>query len=229
MKYVACLGLVTLLASSASVSAQTPATYPSMYPIAKYLMATPAQEIALARSAAPKSISADASVLVLGKTGYYTAVKGTNGWTCYVGRSWTSGFDDPQFWNWKLRGPICFNPPAVQTVLPQYEAVTKWVIAGATREQVAAKSKAAYASHQFTDPAPGALSLMLSKEGNLSDPGGPWHPHVMPFVAYDQMVKTWGAGLDGSPIIAGPYLRPYQPAVIFIPVDKWSDGSPARM
>jgi hypothetical protein len=125
-------------------------------------------------------------------------------------------------------GPACFNPPAVRSVLPQYLARTKWAIAGDTREQIAAKAQAAYADHQFTDPAPASLALMLSKEGYLLGVDGPWRPHVMPFIAYDQL-STWGVGFKGSPVF-GPAIatfRRYEPITIAIPVSHWSDGSPA--
>jgi hypothetical protein len=52
--------------------------YPSMAPLNQYLMDRDA-EIALARSAAPESISQDAEVTVLGRHGYETVVKGMNG------------------------------------------------------------------------------------------------------------------------------------------------------
>ena len=55
------------------------ATYPNMAPLEQYRSASDADEIALARSAAPPSISKDADVLILGAKGYDTAVKGTNG------------------------------------------------------------------------------------------------------------------------------------------------------
>jgi len=61
-------------------------TYPSMAPIEQYLMDRTA-EIALARSAAPESISGDAEVLVLRRHGFETAVKGKNGFACIVERS----------------------------------------------------------------------------------------------------------------------------------------------
>lgn len=231
MKYLACLSLVTLLASSASSygqAAQPASKYRTMGPVQKYLMA-PADEIALARSAGPPSVSKHASVLVLGKHGYYVAVKGSNGWVCLVERSWTAGLDDPEFWNPKGRGPSCFNPPAVRSVLPQYVERTKWAFAGDTREEIAKKAQAAYASHHFTDPAPASFAYMLSKKGYLNDEVcGPWLPHVMPFIAYDQ-VATWAAGFGGSPIFAGPYMRPYEPMTIFIPVRRWSDGSPGPL
>ena len=65
-------------------------TYPKMAPIDQYLMTDQGAEIALARSAAPESIARDAEVLVLGRHGFETAVKGKNGFVCIVGRSWTS-------------------------------------------------------------------------------------------------------------------------------------------
>ena len=81
---------------------------------------------------------------------------------------------------------------------------------------MAAKAKAAYADHQFTDPAPASFAFMLSKNGYLLGADGPWRPHVMPFIAYDQLA-TWGASFKGSPIFAPPPsagFRPYQPVTI---------------
>jgi hypothetical protein len=230
MKNAASLALASLLVSCAAAHGQASQAdpYPTMAPIAKYLMPSAAAEIALARSGAPPSVSADAEILVLTPKGYVVAANGSNGWVCLVGRSWTAGLDDPEFWNPRGLGPGCLNPPAVQSVLPQYLARTQWAIAGATREEIAAKSKAAYADHQFTDPASGSFALMMSKEGYLLGADGPWHPHVMPFIAYNQM-STWAAGFKGSPIL-GPssitYYRRYEPVTIAIPVAHWSDGSP---
>jgi hypothetical protein len=227
----ACVATAFLLAFSTVAFGQVPSPnpYPAMAPIAKYLMPSAAAEIALARSAGPSSISARAGVLVFTKKGYVVGVKGTNGWVCIVGRSWTAGFDDPEFWNWHGLGPACLNPPAVRSVLPFYLALTKWAVAGDTREEIAAKAKAGYADHQFTDPAPASLAFMLSKNGYLLGADGPWRPHVMPFVAYDQLA-TWAASFKGSPILAPPAsagFRPYQPVTLAIPVSHWSDGSPA--
>ena len=59
--------------------------YPSMAPLDQYLMADRNAEIAMARSAAPEAISRDADVLVLGRHGYETAVKGKNGFVCACG------------------------------------------------------------------------------------------------------------------------------------------------
>jgi hypothetical protein len=91
--------------------AKTP--YPSMAPLDQYLMADRNAEIALARTAAPPSISSDATVMVLGRHGYETAVEGKNGFVCIVERAWMGPFEkDPGFWNPKNRGPDCYNPAA---------------------------------------------------------------------------------------------------------------------
>jgi len=221
------LGLL-LLGLSATVVAQVqqPTNYPAMAPLERYRVADAQEEIALARSAAPASISADAAVLVLGKRGYETAVRGKNGFVCFVERSWAAGLDDGEFWNPKLRAPNCFNPPAVRSVLPHYLMRTEWVLAGMDRAQLIEKARAAVASGRLAAPEAGSLSFMLSKQGYLSDDAaGPWLPHVMLFVPHGK-TAAWGAGLEASPIL-GTDGYPFEPTVLLIPVRRWSDGSPA--
>lgn len=221
------LALVLLLGflDAANAEEKKPTPYPTMAPIEQYRIADPKDEIALARSAAPPSISADAEVLVLGSRGYETAVKGKNGFVCFVERSWAAGLDDPDFWNPRLRGPNCFNPPAVRTELPRILERTRWVLAGASREQLIEKTRAAIASHRFKPPEAGALSFMLSKQGYLSDTAGPWLPHVMFFLPPGK-ATDWGAGKDGSPVL-GQDGGSIETTVLFVPVRSWSDGSPA--
>jgi hypothetical protein len=203
-----------------------PTPYTAMAPVEQYRIAGAPEEIALARSAAPPSISADAQVLVLGKHGYETAVRGSNGFACFVERSWAAGFDDPEFWNPKIRAPNCFNPPAVRSVLPQYLERTEWALAGVGQSQMIQKARAAVASGHFVAPAAGSFSFMLSKQGYLGDEAaGPWLPHVMFFVPHGQ-AAAWGAGLKSSPVL-GADGSPFEPTVLFIPVRRWSDGSPA--
>jgi hypothetical protein len=217
--------VLTLLAGArAETQDQKAGAYPAMSPVEQYRIAKRDAEIALARSAAPPSVSAAAEVLVLGNRGYETAVRGTNGYVCFVERSWAASFNDPEFWNPKLRSPNCFNPPAVRSVLPQYLKRTEWVLTGATRQQVIDKARAAFASREFGAPDSGSFSFMLSKAGYVSDAAdGPWRPHVMFFVQSGQSA-VWSAGLDGSPIL-GADSGPFEPTILLIPVPRWSDGS----
>ena len=95
---VKCIARVVMLGTAWYAIAQDAKTpYPSMAPLDQYLMEDRNSEIALARSAAPESISRDAEVMVLGRHGYETAIKGTNGFVCMVERSWTAPIDDPGF------------------------------------------------------------------------------------------------------------------------------------
>jgi hypothetical protein len=200
--------------------------YAAMAPVEQYRIRDAQEEVALARTAAPPSISADAEVLVLGQHGYEVAVKGKNGFVCFIERSWTAGFDNPEFWNPKLRAPNCFNPPAALSVLPQYLERTEWALAGVGLTQMVEKTKAAFASGHFTVPAAGSFSFMLSKQGYVNDvTAGPWLPHVMLFVPHGQ-AAAWAAGLEGSPIL-GSDASEFEPSVLFIPVRRWSDGTPA--
>jgi hypothetical protein len=200
--------------------------YPEMAPIEQYRIAKREDEIALARSAAPPSISRDAEVLVLGVRGYETAVKGSNGFVCFVERSWGSGFGEPDFWNPRLRAPNCYNPPAVRSELPRYLKRTEWILAGATRQELIERTKAAVASRDFAPLEPGALSFMLSKDGYISDDSaGPWLPHVMFFLPYGK-ADDWAANREGSPIL-GQLNGAIETTVLFVPVRSWSDGSPA--
>jgi hypothetical protein len=98
---------------------------------------------ALARSAAPSSISRDATVVILGKNGYETAVEGKNGFTCIVERGWMNSFNSPEFWSPKTRGAECFNPPAARTVVPYTYFRTKLALARKSKAEIKESIKSA--------------------------------------------------------------------------------------
>jgi len=196
--------------------------YTTMQPLAQYAM-NPADEIALARSAAPASISADAGVLVLGNRGYETAVQGKNGFGWLGERSWFDHCDSEEFWNPRMRGPDCYNPPAARSVLPPYLKRTEWVLAGVSKPELISRNKAALLGKEFVDPEPGSLSYMMSMQGHLNEADGHWHPHVMFFVP---RATAAGANLPGSPIFAQEGDDTDPVTILMAPVRKWSDGSP---
>jgi len=201
--------------------AKTP--YPSMAPIDQYLMENRGSEIALARSATPESISRDAEVMVLGRHGYETAVHGKNGFVCMVERSWTAPIDDPDFWNPKLRAPICLNAAAARSYLPRTIKKTDLILAGRTKAQMMEAIVAGIDKKELPAMESGAMCYMLSKQGYLSDRDGHWHPHLMFFVSQADPA-AWGADLPGSPIVA--FKDTWEGVTVFlIPVRQWSDGT----
>ena len=220
-------GLPFLLGAIGTASAtDTSSRFSVMAPARQYLETSASAEIALARTAAPASISSDASVLVLGIHGYETAVKGKNGFVCLVWRSWAAGFDDPDFWRSKFRAPICFNPAGVRTVLPPYLERTKWAFAGASKSEMKNRTRAAVASNQIATPEPGAIALafMMSKGGVDVDGHPLRHPHVMIFLAHTDSAE-WGADLHGSPIIAEQGAPEEFNTTFDVFVPFWADGT----
>jgi hypothetical protein len=224
-----CIVVVALIAAAGMTQpAQAQAgkdPYSAMAPVNEYLMADASTEIALARSAAPPSISDGADVMVLGRDGYTTAVKGTNGFLCIVERGWGAATDDPEFWNPKVRAPICFNPPAARSFVPIYLMKTRLVLKGKSKTEIVEATSKALDTKELPELEPGAMCYMTSKQQYLSDHDMSWHPHLMFFVAGDA-AKSWGANLPGSPVMAAN--DPQERVTIFLVwVGNWSDGTPA--
>src|SRR5208283_4397947 len=192
MRYLSVVGAALFGASVAHA-----ASYPAMAPTDQYMM-DPAAEIALAKSAAPPSIADKATVLVLTRRGYETAVEGSNGFVCAVERGWMSQYDFPQFWNPHMRGPLCFNPPAVRSILPYTIKRTELVLAGRSKPQMVAAIRHGVDKHALPRLEAGALTYMMSKQGYLNDDARNWVPHLM-FYFPRAAGATWGADLPGAP------------------------------
>jgi hypothetical protein len=218
--------LLVVLGTAYQAMAQDAVTpYPKIVPIEQYLMTDQGAEIALARSAAPESISRDAEVLVLGRHGFKTAVKGKNGFVCTVGRGWTSAAD-PDFWNPKVRIPMCVNAPAARSYLLRINKETEWGLAGRTQTQMTESITAAFAKKELPAMEPGAMCYMLSKQGYGGDRSPHWPPHLMLFYS-DTDPAIWGANLPGSPVVG--MSDPVEHLTQFvIPVQRWSDGMDGR-
>jgi len=198
---------------------------PKMAPIEQYLMTDQSAEIALARSAAPESISRDAGVLVLGRHGFETAVPGKNGFVCIVERSWTSA-PDPDFWNPKVRTPICYNAAAARSLLPRNIKRTSFALTGRTQAQVDETIVAAVDKKELPAMEPGAMCYMMSKQGYGGDSVEHWPPHLM-FYFSQTDPAIWGANLPGSPILASSDTLEHLTEFV-VAVQRWSDGTEYR-
>jgi len=216
------LGMAYQAAAQATTTPSPAMTYTKMAPIDQYLMADRDAEIALARSAAPASISHDAEVMVLGTHGFERAVKGRNGFVCIVGRGWTSAAD-PDFWNPKVRVPMCVNAAAARSYLVRVTEETEWGLAGHTQAQINEAIPVALAKKELRPMEPGAMCYMMGKQGYGGDVSPHWPSHLMFFYS-DTDAAIWGANLPGSPVIA--IADPIEHLTQFvIPVQKWADGT----
>jgi hypothetical protein len=229
---IVCSGFAMILIVN-SARAQTQdrqMLYPSMASIEQYLMTDRNAEIVLARSAAPEAISRDAKILVLERNGYETAVEGKNGFVCLVERGWMSPFDGDfavNFWNPKIRGPLCLNPPATRSVLPITYKRTELFLAGKSKAQVIDALKVAFAKKELPPLEPGGMSYMMSKDQYLTDEGDHrWMAHLM-FYTPIMDGAVWGADLPNSPVMLNPQFHgaPEPIDVFMVPAGKWSDGT----
>lgn len=227
-----CLG-----APAATGAAASPTEiYTRMAPIEAYLMDT-AEEIALARSAAPEAVSRNATILVLTPSGYERAVTGDNGFVCWVGRGFGAPFDWPERLNPKIRAAECLNAPAARSVLPLGLLRTSLFLAGRTTAETVESIRTALSSQEIPPLEPGAMSYMMSPGSYLSDQGDHNLPHVMFFGAVDD--TGWGGNLPGLPVLSSNFwffVESEEAAladlpslsVIIVGVASWSDGSPAH-
>ena len=231
------LGIIAVaLGAFSRAQAQDPkAPYPSMAPLDQYLIADRDAEIALARTAAPSSISRDATVMVLGNHGYETATEGKNGFVCIVERAWTSPRGSKEFWNYKNRSPICYNPQAARTVLPYTYMRTQLALAGKSKDEILEGIKAAVEKKELPALEPGAMCYMISKQAYLSDNGvtkdGAHTVAHMMFYTPRINPADGGANVDNSPIAIDLRAKndpePFNIFVMF--TGSWSDGTPAPL
>lgn len=199
--------------------------YPAMASLDQYLISDQNSEIALARSAAPNSISDGAEVMVLGREGYRTAVKGRNGFLCMVERAWGASTDQAEFWNPKIRAPHCFNAQAVRSFVPIYLMKTRLVLAGKSKSEIAQAIATALDKKEIPPLESGAMAYMMSKQQYLNDRGKSWRPHVM-FFSPGDMRKSWAADDSNSPIMVANDPEEHV-TILFVLSDKWSDGTEA--
>jgi hypothetical protein len=220
--------MILALAIQVSMQAQDSSFPSSMAPLGQYLMDRN-DEIALARSAAPPSIAKGATIMVLGRDGYETAVEGTNGFVCNVDRSWMDQFENsPEFWNSKRRGPVCYNPQAAKTVLPINLIRTKLALAGKSKAEIKEGMRVAVEKGELPALEPGAMAYMFSKQGFLNSKCGNCAPHLMFYVPVKD-AKTWGADAPDSQIFVAPHFNgdPEPVTEFIVLVSEWSDGTPA--
>jgi hypothetical protein len=191
-------------------------------PLSEYLMSQD-NEIALAKSAAPASISDRATIKVLTKAGYEIAHEGDNGSVCMVMRGFSAPTYTPaQFreivYDPTIRAPICFTAPAARMVMPYYELRTKLAMEGKGPEQIAVSVQAAYIKGELPRRDQVSFAYMWSADQNLGSGIDHWHPHMMVFCPYYENSMVGGHEFGSLlPQVSDDAGTPF--TVVVIPID----------
>lgn len=185
-------------------------------PFSEYSM--PQQsEIALARSAAPESITTHATIEVLTSKGYEVATKGDNGFLCMVLRGWSAAPDAADTRNARIRGPACFDPVAARTVGPAEELKAKLGLAGQSPDEIAHEVAVQYGLGKLPKMEGVSFAYMWSASQSIGPDAGPWHPHMMVYAPYyeNRFLGNNPVGAHTAPFVVGDGT-PY--CIVMIPV-----------
>lgn len=150
----------------------------SEVPPTHYVRLAEPEEIALARSAAPEDVSADATLWVLRDGEFEIGIEGSNGNHCFVARSQPRSLE-----------PICYDAEAAATVFEWEREHFRLRTGGASKEEMEAALARALGSGEIPMPRRPAMSYMMSSGQHLFDPesgrdAGNWRPHLMLYVPY---------------------------------------------
>jgi hypothetical protein len=179
------------------------------------------QEIALARSAGPASVTRGARVYVLTSEGYAVADSGSTGAACYVSRSWPQSLE-----------PHCFDSEGAATILPMEMRRVELLAAGQPMDEVEREIADGIIAGKYRLPTRPATSYMMSCAQQLiGDDGraaGKWRSHLMIYYPY---LTNESIGMTGEPDMkAALVVNPGTPeANIMIPIQEFiTPASPAR-
>ena len=146
-------------------------------------------EMDLARSAAPPTVSEEATVLLWNGRGFDVGHEGSNGVTCYVARSWPDSLE-----------PHCFDEEGARTILPIHLRQMELWHQGKSGDQIEAAITEGLRTGEFRLPIRPAMSYMMSAAQQLisdeGQPAGAWRPHLMIYFPY---LTEEGIGVSGAP------------------------------
>lgn len=139
-----------------------------------------AEEIRLARTAGPASVTADASVWVLGERGFELAEKGSGEFHCFVERSWNAPHpENAVTFDPRIRAPHCINAEGARTIMREMFEVAELALAGHSGEEINRRIARAFEAGELSSPDGLALTYMMSKHQWLGERPKAWKPHVM--------------------------------------------------
>lgn len=152
-------------------------------------------QIAIAESAAPREVSGEAAVYVLGPHGYRKVRESRNGFTCLISREHRDTLE-----------PECFDAEGTATVIPARLFVEQRRAEGAQDAVIDRELESAYRDGRFVAPRKPGIVYMLSPHNYVFDPDQKTVVHVsghLMFYAPYATAKDVGSG-TGAPYIVAP-------------------------
>lgn len=176
-----------------------------------------AEEIQLARSAAPAAVAANARVWTWNGQRYVIADSGKTQVNCFVSRAWVPSTE-----------PHCFDEEGSSTILPILMFRVERFAAGASAVQVDREVREGITAGKFRVPRRPAVTYMMSASQKLvSESGsavGAWEPHLM---IYFPSLTAEGVGLPGFVAGVGFVEKPGTPlSALVIPLKSFVDKTP---
>lgn len=152
------------------------------------------EEIRMALTAGPESVTADASVYVLRRNGFELVRKGSGEFHCFVERSWRAPHPENEItFDPRVRAPNCINGEGARTVMKEMFKVSGLALQGLSSDEINRRIDAAFTAGELENPSRVALTYMMSKHQWLGERPGSWKPHVM----------IWSPGLTGAEVGGG--------------------------
>jgi hypothetical protein len=181
-----------------------------------------AEEMALAKSAAPAEVADRADLYVLTAKGPAKVHDGTNGAACMVSRDLHEG----------SLYPMCFDRESARTSMQRELMELRLRAEGKSEDDVQRAVTRAFASGELKTPAmPAVIYMMSPKQVLFSSPQrdgrrvGAWHPHLMITMPN---VKAADFGLASPSSVSFMSLdhegTPSAQLVVHVPL--WSNGVP---
>ncbi len=176
------------------------------------------RQIELALSAAPAEVSSKAAVYIVGAKGYEKAREGTNGFSCFIFRSFRGTTQTSS-------APACFDAEGSRTIMLAYIHREELRAEGKSEQEIKDDIAKGYKDGRFKVPGPGFL-YMMSKENYVYDSESKQSGFVPPHLMFYAPYKTAkDMGYDSvSPAMVPHLTNPGSPETLMV-VMVQEDGS----
>jgi hypothetical protein len=212
-------GLLSIAVLSSSAAAEDKPKEPTVHLVTA---STPRErQIELAVSAAPTEVSSKAAVYIVGPKGYEKAREGTNGFSCFIFRSFKGTTQTSS-------APACFDAEGSRTIMLAYMHREELRAEGKSEAEIQDDITKGYKDGRFKVPGPGFLYMMSSENyvyDSVSKQSGFVPPHLMFYAPYKTAKDV---GYESVSPTMMPYLTepggPEALIVVAVPQDSSSSS-----